>query len=736
MSFGFSPSDIVTLVNLAHKTYRGWKTACGDYADITSSLDGLLVLLERIENEAEQPHTALIRSRKDRDNVRDIISACTATIQELSSIISRYRSLGLGKSREKNWEKICFGSKNLDSLKAKLVQHQSALSAYLSAVGLSSLTRIEQDLHALPDRIQKTVDGLAAEIRAGRREGSVMTTYDDDEKDVWRQFRRELIGDGMRSSFVHRYKPQIRRYLRDLADDGLLEEAELPAEDQGSSDAFPPASSGKSEDDSPALQSAPLPSHRYQATCVTDSSSDHESEQEACPDDVTLMERGNGIPAVEKPVVSEMPLRANLATSPRGSPMRDDFETSGGVDRSEPEKNDAAAEATAGSSSESPLPLEDGLYFSDGVPIASSVTSGSLNPNLCARASSPAGAFLERLITIREETAHAWSSSGDTSSHVSEQWSTLGANGAEPDDAKPEPSSGSSRARVAPGTTGTGACGITALPKDIFSSHALRYLNYNFNEFNGFFHVYDRVTESDIANLIEVHDDLFNPYAWTDLDTLTDHDSAILDCVAGKKTSSETHWRTGLDSHAVTLLPQSAITSAAILANGHVLHRRIGGYYVVRASLNSEQIQDLRMLSVSLRRPLDGFIPRRAKSPTRNATCTLDAKEAHAKPFTITTESEVEEETGVETWIKTWFPKASYSMWTMLALGCVIEQQERHFIICDASPKMAARTIEVAIEVNGQVASAQASGKAISLSYVQHLVETEKKRWFRRVSEL
>ena len=88
--------------------------------------------------------------------------------------------------------------KDLDPLCGKLTQHIAAITAYLDAVGLGALARIERDVDAIPEHIQRAVDTLASEIRAGRREGSIMTTYSDDEKDVWRQFRRELIGEGMR----------------------------------------------------------------------------------------------------------------------------------------------------------------------------------------------------------------------------------------------------------------------------------------------------------------------------------------------------------------------------------------------------------------------------------------------------------------------------------------------------------------------------------------------------------
>ena len=222
MSFGFSPSDIVALVNITSKAYNGWKRACGEYSEITGSLDSLLIVLERIESEAAKPSSVLLRTTNDRQDLKDILANAEPTVRELYTIILHYKSLG--SSREKNWDRLRLGVKNLGPLRVQLTQHVTVISAYLDAVGLGALGRIERHLNAIPEQMQRTIDGLAAEIRAGRREGSIMTTYSDDEKDVWKQFRRELIGDGMKSKEIHKYKPLIRLYLKELAERGELEE--------------------------------------------------------------------------------------------------------------------------------------------------------------------------------------------------------------------------------------------------------------------------------------------------------------------------------------------------------------------------------------------------------------------------------------------------------------------------------------------------------------------------------
>ncbi|KAK4953841.1 hypothetical protein LTR10_008445 [Elasticomyces elasticus] len=236
MSFGFSPSDIVALINLASKAYQGWKKACGEYADVTASLDNLLIILTRIESETAKPESILVRSVDDATDLTKILASTLPTVRELNGVVKQYKSLSLGKSREKNWDRIRFGIKDLTELRLKLNQHVIAITAYLETVGLGALSRIERGLETLP-QIKHTIDALAADIRAGRREASVLTTYDDDDKEVWRQFRRELVGEGMRSSTIHKYKPQIKDYLRTLAGTGLLEEDAL-GEDECRKDMF------------------------------------------------------------------------------------------------------------------------------------------------------------------------------------------------------------------------------------------------------------------------------------------------------------------------------------------------------------------------------------------------------------------------------------------------------------------------------------------------------------------
>ena len=227
MSFGFSIGDFMNLVQLTTRTYQGWKKACGEYTDITQELDNLNILLSRAAAEIEVPSSLLLHQDRDLDQLKALTSSCTAIVSQLESIVLSYG--GLSKSRRSTWDRIRFGQQNLTGLRVKLILQINTLGTYLDIVGISAIGRVEDNVRELPKMI-KVIDSLAAEIRAGRREGSAMTTYENDEKEVWRQFRRELIAEGFSSEDLKRSRSHLRRYIKRVAKAGLLDE-ETPKDD-------------------------------------------------------------------------------------------------------------------------------------------------------------------------------------------------------------------------------------------------------------------------------------------------------------------------------------------------------------------------------------------------------------------------------------------------------------------------------------------------------------------------
>ena len=224
MSFGFSVGDFMALVQLTTRTYQGWKKACGEYTDITQELDNLKIILSRVGAEIQVPSSLLQHQDRDLGQLQALTSSCTEDVSQLETIVLKYQ--GLSKSRGNTWDRIRLGQQNLTGLRVKLGWHIATLGTYLDIVGIGAIGRVENNVKDLPKMV-KVIDGLAAEIRAGRREGSAMTTYENDEKEVWRQFRRELIAEGFSSEDLKKSRVRLRRYIKKVAEAGLLDE-EIP----------------------------------------------------------------------------------------------------------------------------------------------------------------------------------------------------------------------------------------------------------------------------------------------------------------------------------------------------------------------------------------------------------------------------------------------------------------------------------------------------------------------------
>ena len=218
MSFGFSITDITALIQLTTRTYQGWKRACGEYADITGELNNLHIILSRVGDEFKALTSLLLHRDQDRNQLKNIASNCQQVVVQLKAIVLEYD--GIAESRRSNWDRIRFGQKNLGGIREKLVSQVSALGAYLSVLNVSAIGRMDNKIDGLTGKV--TV-GFAAANRIGRRRDSIMTTYTGDEKQVWRQFRRELISEGFSSANLKKTSGQLHECVRNMAEAGLLD---------------------------------------------------------------------------------------------------------------------------------------------------------------------------------------------------------------------------------------------------------------------------------------------------------------------------------------------------------------------------------------------------------------------------------------------------------------------------------------------------------------------------------
>ena len=245
MSFGASPSDIIIVVAFARKLYRQCRNAGGEYLEISREVRGLHTVLRHLKYEVEAEESVLNHDHSlYARELAPVIGDCDFTLRQLDDLLQKYGRLASreGGSAGRLWDKIRFGSNEMDelgSIRMKLINHKTTITVFLDTVQLHESGRMSLVLDnkgGQLDMILDKVDSIAA--RMGQRAGSIMTTYDDDDKEVWKEFRRELVKEGFSSDVLTQHKvgggitswtsltfqDVLRAYIRESEQNGHLME--------------------------------------------------------------------------------------------------------------------------------------------------------------------------------------------------------------------------------------------------------------------------------------------------------------------------------------------------------------------------------------------------------------------------------------------------------------------------------------------------------------------------------
>lgn len=236
MSFGYSVGDAILLTQLAWTVVQNSRKACGEHDELTREFLSLHAVLQRLEIEVAKPESPINRpGGKCSEELEVVVDGCQWVLRILDQTLEKYNALSeTERSTRKLWQKIKFGNgamMDLTELRSKMTFHTSSLSLLLKTVSLGTIGRIEQQMDDAGGdlkEIKNTVNGITAHLTTkGHSEGSVLTTYPDDEKAIWKEFCRELIEDGFSSSVIHEHKDLVKAYVKELASWGLLDDEDL-----------------------------------------------------------------------------------------------------------------------------------------------------------------------------------------------------------------------------------------------------------------------------------------------------------------------------------------------------------------------------------------------------------------------------------------------------------------------------------------------------------------------------
>lgn len=233
MSFGYSVSDAAFLVQLAWKTIQNARKACGEHDELTREISSLHLVLRLLQTEISKPESPINRpDDRCKEELQVIAGRCNKVLRRLDRVLEKYNTLSeKERSAKKIWQGIRFGNGELAEmrdLREKLTYYTSALALFVNMVSMGSIGRIERQMEDAGGDIREmriAFNGITAhQLSACNREGSVLTTYADDDKAVWKEFRKELMGEGFSSSFIGKHKQLIKAYIRELGDWGLLDD--------------------------------------------------------------------------------------------------------------------------------------------------------------------------------------------------------------------------------------------------------------------------------------------------------------------------------------------------------------------------------------------------------------------------------------------------------------------------------------------------------------------------------
>ena len=217
MSFGGSPSDVILLARIAWNTFQNTRKAAGEHDELAQEAKCLHIVLSRLKREYEHPESPLNRpDDKSQEELRPIMTGCYRELRRLDDFLNEYSILSRKERGGKRlWRSLRFGSKRefLQDLRDKLSWYTDQMDFFLNIVSSRAIGRVELNVQDL----QHTVRGIARSMPRAPQDETVLSDHSDDDKNVWKCFRTNLINDAIKSSFIEQHEDVIHAHIKGLS---------------------------------------------------------------------------------------------------------------------------------------------------------------------------------------------------------------------------------------------------------------------------------------------------------------------------------------------------------------------------------------------------------------------------------------------------------------------------------------------------------------------------------------
>ncbi|KAJ8070554.1 hypothetical protein OCU04_000928 [Sclerotinia nivalis] len=244
MSLDLGIGQVITLTQLSWDTLQNSIKAGDAYSHLTKELGNLYTVLDSLQNRADY-RASLLNQENDGVLVRlhGILDECYDMLEDVDRSLSKYNGLSEDRNRVKRLGlKIMFGNttmKDMPEIRQRVASYASSIQLYLSMLLVNSLGKVEESTrnHMLETKgLRKEFRSFADSQRQNRvREESnrfrddvsVLTTHPNDDKAVWREFRRKAIKNGYSSAFLDEHMPDLLNYMEKYGQEGALDTPKL-----------------------------------------------------------------------------------------------------------------------------------------------------------------------------------------------------------------------------------------------------------------------------------------------------------------------------------------------------------------------------------------------------------------------------------------------------------------------------------------------------------------------------
>jgi hypothetical protein len=231
--------DCVLLAHLAWETLQGSKQAVGENDELTREFLGLYKILSRLQHELGNPTSMVNRANDERRReLEEHAADCEGILKIMNTVLEKYNALGREQRRRRRlWQKIKFGNgemKDLREIRNSLSAHTSAITLGFNLCALDSPGRMETTLEMAEEQsrrygrslrgIRKSLHWVIANMSADVGEGSVRSSYANDDKTFWRRLRKELVKEGYDNYTLQKHRRLIKAYVEELVNRGVLDD--------------------------------------------------------------------------------------------------------------------------------------------------------------------------------------------------------------------------------------------------------------------------------------------------------------------------------------------------------------------------------------------------------------------------------------------------------------------------------------------------------------------------------